>query len=153
MIYNPSGKCFIDGPPSLDNRTHTSYYTAGCPMKMKSCNSTTTAETEEADQDLLLGIEQVWTSTECGGKTLTQPQTISFLSKSKFIPFPSEPHMPQKQFFAADAYISAHRSKRTNQKPRTGSAAFDLVFTHCDQLSKNLSHIQDPCTDQAVNVL
>ena len=50
-------------------------------MKMKSCNSTTTAETE-ADQDLLLGIEQVWTSTECGGKTLTQPQiclTISFL--------------------------------------------------------------------------
>ena len=38
-------------------------------MKMKSCNSTTTAETEEADQDLLLGIEQVWTSTECGGGT------------------------------------------------------------------------------------
>ena len=47
-------------------------------MKMKSCNSTTTAETEE-DQDLLLGIEQVWTSTECGGKTLSpSPQTLSF---------------------------------------------------------------------------
>ena len=49
-------------------------------MKMKSCNSTTTAETE-GDQDLLLGIEQVWTSTECGGKTLIQPQTLSFSTK------------------------------------------------------------------------
>ena len=77
-------KCFIERPPSLDNRKLTSFYshstTAGCPMKMKSCNSTTTAETEE-DQDLLLGIEQVWTSTECGGKTLTHSPK----------PFPSKP--------------------------------------------------------------
>ena len=79
-------KCFIERPPSLDNRKLTSFYshstTAGCPMKMKSCNSTTTAETEEADQDLLLGIEQVWTSTECGGKTLIQPPNPFLLNST-----------------------------------------------------------------------
>ena len=63
-------------PRSLDNRNLTSCHAAGCPVKMKSCN--TTAETEEEDQDLLLGIEQVWTSTECGGKTHILPQTLSF---------------------------------------------------------------------------